>query len=239
MSLKSVALGLLLASQAMGIDYQQPDWSRGALVPEGGRANIHQLNDKEWQAARTAGKIHALNYPVEITGVQIPIILSEISWKAPRIIQVENLSKDLFKKTSGFKTLDDFEAWLGLSSYPKSSDQILESVESVPYPEGTYPNRRMGTSLVETENGVGLTFSCAACHVGNLFGTPVIGMPTRFPRANTIFKLGKTAVTSVPTGIIAGITDADPGEVQILKDLRRNIKAVDGRFLAIWGWTLR
>ena len=215
--------------------YPEPDWTEGVPVPLDGRGNIYQIPGDKLDDVTMRGKRHALNYPVTVTGLLLPYQGLKQFLESPQDNPLRALLKNLFGATSGFRSVDDLESWLGLYSYPDTIEQNIDSVESIPLPVSGNIHGRMGSSLVENGGTIGLTYSCGACHVGNLFGTKVIGMPTRFPRANVSFKLGKLAARSVPSDLVASILGSDKEERQQLKRLRTNIAATDGRYPLVLG----
>ena len=59
------------------------------------------------------------------------------------------------------------------------------------WPEGQPKDLLMGAGLQQKEGARGLTFSCAACHAGSFFGSSILGLSARHPRANEVFAMGK------------------------------------------------
>ena len=49
-----------------------PDWTEGAPIPPGGRANPYQLPQAELAASQNQGRIYTLHYPVSVTGLLLP-----------------------------------------------------------------------------------------------------------------------------------------------------------------------
>lgn len=82
-------------------------------------------------------------------------------------------SSRFFRKLFGFNTIDGFYSWLGHDPSLDSSDIILPKNNShYPLPIGLY--------AIETRRGsVGVTFNCATCHTGSIFGKNITGLPNR------------------------------------------------------------
>ena len=225
-----------LGLPGLGLGYVEPDWRAGTGIAPSGRANIYDLSAAELEQATDLGKVHAMNYPVTVTGLLLPydgfnrlFAQQDNSW-------LQKLLQRIFGGQLGFSSIDDIEAWLGLYRYPENHSK-LASVESIPLSLLGDANRqrRMGSSLIDAAGAPGLTYSCGACHVGQLFGEKVIGMPTRFPRANLAFKLGKTAMGLVPNAVLNRLFRSSEAERALLGQLDRNIKATGGRYPQVLG----
>ena len=53
--------------------WNRPDWSRDVFVNRGeNRENIYQLSDEKFKEFVKNGKLHALVYPVDVSGIFIP-----------------------------------------------------------------------------------------------------------------------------------------------------------------------
>ena len=84
----------------------------------------------------------------------------------------------------------------------------------------------MGASVMETPMGEGLTFSCATCHVGELFGRPVVGQTNKRPRPNTLFHFAGLALAQLEPDIFQEMTGATDGEVEMFIDTVDALEAV-------------
>lgn len=212
---------LLLAGPAGAYAWAQPDWSEHASLPAQGRANPYEFSEADFPVVRDAGKIHTQIYPVETTGMLPPYqptkkILEDTS-KNPLRRWINEILQDV----SGFESMDDFLKDLGLHPYPKASDQGLYAV---PYPNGQRPEYRMGLSLIQRPEGLGFSFSCAACHSSNLFGKTVLGMTNRFPKANEFFVQAQKASKVLSPTMFQFYTKATDGETEMLRRLKQNMK---------------
>jgi hypothetical protein len=206
---------------------QSATWQPDERIPADGRNNPLGLTDDELAVAALAGKMHALDYPVDITGEALP------KEAALRFFKPEGRRQDVFSVLQGFfkrvaqlQTFADVERLVGLVEYPEAQG---EGVYFVPMPEGRKPWYRMGTSFIQAPEGPAITFSCATCHAGELFGRKVIGLNNRFPRANEFFLMGKTATSLVSPALFKiGVNGTDE-EVAMYGRLRENARYIDGR----------
>lgn len=175
-----------------------PDWSRNASIPDGGRPNPYDTPAGEWRTDIRKGKLHALHYPVSVTGILLPY------GPLKSLLETMKLAR-----------LDTLQSWLGLYPYPENEGM---GPFEVPFPDGRRPPQRMGFTLTETARGVGFTISCAQCHTESLFGRPVIGLATRFPRANAFFYRGLQIEPWVDEDVFALVTGATAGERGMFRD---------------------
>ncbi len=180
---------------------QAQDWSRNAPVPADGRPNPYGV--KSLPQTVRAGRLHALNYPVNVTGILLPY--------AP------------------IKKLLDLEAlqrWLGLPEYPAYEGS---GPYQIPFLNGTRPADSMGFSKIKTRNGTGFTVSCAQCHSENLFGRRVLGLTNRFPQANELFVLSLKARPLIVPELFQFVTGASDGETNMLRSTLRAMQYVGAR----------
>lgn len=216
-----VILSVLISSTALALE---PDWSQGAPIPAGGRANIYQRTNQEYVQYIRQGKLHAQIYPVTVTGILPPY--------APIKRLIEEDSQNPFKKwlqyiirgLSGYRSFNDVLKNLGLHPYPQESD---EGVYSVPYPQEIRPEVLMGFGLIDRSGAQGFSFSCAACHSSQLFGKTVLGMTNRFPRANDFFIKAKRAMTLVEPHLFQAYTGATNAERRLLQEAKDHMRSVN------------
>lgn len=182
-------------------------WQEGELLPEEGLRNPYDLNPIELSEYNYRGRSHALNWPIDVTGALIP-------YEA-----VRNYSE----KISG---------WIGLHDYPEEEG---EGAYLVPFPEGGRPKHKMGFSILERDGVKGISYSCAACHASNLFGKKIIGLTNRFPGANTTFVRGKFWSKKISPKLFRDITNASPGEVEMYRRTRNNLRFVESKRPAVLG----
>lgn len=208
-----------------------PDWSEGAPV-ESPRSNPFGYSESEFASARREGYLHALEYPLEISGVMIP-------WRPTRDFLDDastNPIRELFRAAfAGFtkiRSTDDLFARAGLHPYPRTR---AEGSDSIPHRGAEIPVARMGVTVFRREGIDAFTLSCAACHSSNLFGRKILGLTNRFARANEFFVLGKKAVKLVPSGLFAGALHANAEETALYSRLRDRIGAVGTKEPAVLG----
>jgi len=225
LSVSALATG---ASEESLASAQAADWSRDAQVPTGGRPNILGLDDDALAKAVTQGKLHALAYPVEATGALFP-------YEAVRNLLDEethepNPFRWLLRKFAGglarLRRFADIEALVGVVPYPSAGDV---GVYQVPRPRQIRSDLGMGTTLFEHGGATGLTFSCAACHAGRLFGKSVLGMTSRFPKANDFFLLGQGLTQVMGAGFFTGVARATPAEQAMYEKLRTSVSFIGAK----------
>lgn len=202
-------------------------WQENESISPTGRSNPLELSDEQLAAAALRGKNHALNYPVEITGEAIPkdAALRFFKPEYPRAFLFSFL-EGVFKKLSQLQSFSDVEKMVGLIDYPKEQGT---GVYFVPMPDAGKPWFKMGTSFIAAPEGPAITFSCATCHAGDLFGRKVIGLNNRFPRANEFFLLGRTATSVTPPALFKIALQATDKELDMYRRLRENAQFIDGR----------
>jgi mono/diheme cytochrome c family protein len=211
----------------------QPSWAENEAIPSQGRSNPLGFSTDELQEVANEGRRHALNYPVTVTGELLPLEPALRFFK-PETNRMPLLSflETVFKRTLRLNSFDDLENLVGLVEYPEAEGS---GPYYVPLPDGKKPWFRMGTSVLGTPQGQGITFSCAACHAGNLFGKKVIGLTNRFPRANEFFLNGKMASHVITPQMFRWATQSSPQDTQMFAQLRENSRYVDGRMPLVRG----
>jgi hypothetical protein len=203
-------------------------WRAGTPVPAAGRSNPYDLNDAQRNEWIRAGREHALRYPVDITGLQIPEQTLARVFAQGNKNPILALFQILLRKTEQIESKDDIEDWLGLATYPET-----EGVGAffVPFPDGVRPIERMGSTTFASRVSPGqmsLTYSCAACHAEDFFGHRIIGLTTRFPRANDFFLLGKQAMGVAPGIFFDPAFGVAPKDVPILRQLKQRVRSIEG-----------
>ncbi|MBC7659084.1 MAG: hypothetical protein H7249_05185 [Chitinophagaceae bacterium] len=194
-----LASSLVCSMNPLKAQAAEADWSDVHVIAPEGRANIFELAPDEWQASQDRGKIHTISYPVTVTGVLIPKELLVKVMVQPYDNLVWKALLAAFRGIAGFRSFDDLEKFVGLN--PIADDD--HNLYKIPRPDTQNFANRYGTSFIETEHGTGITFSCATCHVSQLFGVPIYGLQNRFPRANEFFIASKKALSLVPAHVAA------------------------------------
>ena len=190
-----------------------PDWSATArLEPGTHRGDVFQLGAKLPAFVRE-GLYHAQHWPVAISGVFIPYRMLTRTLNPdepdPALQRLRAVAGQLY----GFNTLDGFYDWLGLVPYNAPD---AEGPYASPIPSENPPQTPMGASVVETEHGPGLTFTCTACHAGRLLGRTVIGLANKRSRANDFFAVAHQVLPALRLEQIREVLDLNEDELALL-----------------------
>lgn len=205
-------LTLLLTTFQASLAAAQPTWGVDEPLPSGGRANPYQLNEQDLATTVAAGRAHAVNYPSGASDTVYPLD-----------VFFRGFDSAVFRAASGYDSPDDAYAWLGLPPFPRPEDA---GVYAVPLPSDV-ANRRLGATYQERNGLTVLTYGCPACHAGSLFGKTVLGLSTRFPRANEFFLKVKSATSLVPASVWQATFAASPQETALFRSLGRALRAVE------------
>ncbi len=208
------------------------DWSRQAELPGGDeemspqhRGNILNLHEQQWLEAQERGRRHVFHYPASVTPLMVPWApLNEFFTSTPNS-PLRRWLHTLSKKITRIENAQDLMDWLGIQSFPSSP----ETQGPGPWPLPLDPREHelgMGASLIPYKNAEGLTFSCATCHSANLFGTKVVGLTNRFPRANEFFIAGKRLLKYAHPSLFQVMTGASKDDVEILRRSRYAVQFV-------------
>lgn len=202
----------------------QPTFSSDIAIPETGRANIYELPENTFRASIAAGRTHAVQYPVEATGILFPAKATLSVLKMNESSRGFDLIKTLLQLTSDFKNFTGFWDWLGLHPYPKEKGI---GIYQAPHTREKEMGLPMGVSLIHRRSSEGFTLSCAACHSAELFGKRVIGMTNRFPRDNLFFIKGKEVVSRVPAIGFGVLLNSTFDEMLMYGESRKRLRSVD------------
>ncbi|MAZ47965.1 MAG: hypothetical protein CME65_05340 [Halobacteriovoraceae bacterium] len=219
--------------------FASPDWSASATLPgniechevhgkevclsDGNRANIWQASDQEWEKLVKRGAEHALNYPVEITRLQLPKTSMDKFFQSDSSSPLRRFVFRIARGLTQFKSFDAIYQWLGLHEFPETTAEYGPNY--IPPFNGT-AREAMGVSVFNHNGYQGLSFSCAACHSSNLFGTKVMGLTNRFPRANEAFVMGKSILSKTPTFIFRTLVNPPEEDVKIFNEAKTAMKYV-------------
>lgn len=235
---------LFLYSFSINLVYSNTaDWSSSSELPgneicewhnehhvcyrDGNRANIYNLGPETLDQTLTEGAKHSLYYPVTVTNLMIP------NESVNRFFNEEDASplrKFIFKiakKISKFRSMDEIFTWLGLHKYPKHPDP--KTPNKIPYMGHDIQKQRMGVTTNSIHGTRSTTFSCAACHSSDLFGTKVLGMTNRFPKANEFFHLGQSMISKVPSAAFKLLFNPSDEDLYIFKRAKHALKYVEVR----------
>ncbi len=205
--------------------FSQQLWEEGRPTPVDGLHNPYQLNEHDFALANRQGRIHSLHYPVKITGLLLPYEpirrVADQEYNNP----IREILYKIVSDISKVQSFDDITRWLGLHDYPLYEG---EGPYYVPMDFSEKENR-MGFTVIEQNNTKGFTFSCAACHSANLFGSRIIGLTNRFPRANSLFVKGKQFFHFVEPKSFSLFTGASAQEVDLIRRTKNNLNYVEAR----------
>lgn len=211
------------------------DWSKHSILPgnqkckeihghkvcykDQDRANIWASGPQEWVTQIENGGRHALYYPVEISPLTIPERSLETAFKQKHDSKFRKFIFNISRGFSKFNSTEDIYNWLGLNSYPVSQDEV--GPNPIPF-MGEIEKDPMGVTIRDGK----ITFSCATCHSADLFGTKVLGMTNRFPKANEFFIAGKRAMSATPKFFYKKLMMPTPEEYAIFLKTKESVKHV-------------
>lgn len=216
----TVCIGLD-ADQDGVCDREVADFSEGAAVPPGGRANLFELEPEELALATERGFEAALSYPVDVTGILMPYRPLEHFFDPAN--NDAAVLRSALAASVGYDSMETLYDGVGLVPF---DDVPGTEPWAQPIPEGLVDARRMGVSVVPTALGEGLSFSCAACHAGRFLGRSVRGLTNRRPRANTFFELGQNVLPNIPPDVFQQVTGADDDELEMLAASTRSVRRI-------------
>lgn len=209
---------LFLSAAALG---STPDWSENAkLVPGTHRENIYSLSKAEFEQTVRNGLGHIHQWPVTVSGLYIPYEPLNYFLESDQKNPLQKLVFKITKKATPFKSMDSLYDWLGLNPFNEGVSRL-----PTPYTEDT----PMGASVLETQWGKALTFSCATCHTNQLFGKTVIGLTNKRVRANAFFHMAKKGLPLVSKNMFAAATSANSKEVELFQRSKRSLKRVGAK----------
>lgn len=227
---RKLVVGILILFGATHADIASaknaPDWSRDfVLTPGENRGNLYQVEPSELEVMKMKGYVHAMKYPVEVTGLLIPYrpllnFMNDTSNNPLRKLLLE-----IGRRAAGFKSEQELYEWLGLS---KHNGPNATGIYKMPYPNGKPDQFYVGAGLIKDKNGVeGLTFSCFACHSMNMFGTTVMGLTNKRPHSNKFFHMALQIVPNIPNKLFKAGSKASPEEVLMFARTKKNLVSVD------------
>lgn len=221
--MSSASRGLLIIGFLIVSGWTEPNWRAGAPVPPEGRANPYLIEASEYPSVLRAGRLHALHYPVSVTGLVVPEKPIQQFFEAPDSNPLRVLLKNLFQGIYAIRSLDDLQNWMGLKPYPD------HDTAEIPFLEGERPSSRMGWTRLQHGSVEAFTVSCAQCHSSQLFGVSILGMSNRFPRANEVFVKGKEAMSLVTENRLRWLLGATDEEVELFLSAKDRLKFVGAK----------
>ncbi|MFK8137960.1 MAG: hypothetical protein AB8E15_06350 [Bdellovibrionales bacterium] len=221
--MKTIVLLILLIGSFKLLAGDGIDWSRSYTIPKDGRWNPYLLSESDFVKFRENGRLHTLVWPVEITGILLPYKPIKSFIESETRNPLRKVLAKIFQSLSNVKSMDQIYDWMGLNSFPK---EHYEEPFVVPYPTNQPKDIPMGLGLIERDGAKGFTFSCATCHSANLFGSKIIGLTNRFPRANDTFINGQKAASITPSLMFKASTGATSAERRMFKKSKEALKYV-------------
>lgn len=231
MSNKSHLIIAILSTALTSISFptfakDTPDWSKNvSLAPGENRQNIFQVTPEELDSLKNSGYIHAMKYPVSVTGLLIPYRPLTHVYQSDDTNPLKLFLLDLTSKQFSFSKEELLYQWLGLS---KHNGPNATGIYKMPYPNGQPDQFYVGAGIVKRGSVDGLTFSCFACHSNNLFGKTVMGLTNKKPHANMLFQIGRMTVPFIPDDIYKIGTQSNSEEMALFRRTKQNILAVGG-----------
>lgn len=217
-------MALLISVQSYALSL--PDWSRDVMVIDGAdRSNIYQASESELEALKTKGYIHAMKYPVTVTGLLIPYrpLLNFMHTEPTN--PLKKLVVSISRKFAGFRTETELYEWLGLA---KINGPEATGIYKMPYPNGVADQFYAGAGIIKNAHGEGLTFSCFSCHANNMFGTTVMGLTNKRPHSNKFFHMARQVVPNIPNVLFKANTGANADEMLMFTRTKKNLVSIEG-----------
>ncbi len=213
---------LLFSNTAYSLE---ADWSEEASLPLAGhRRNIFKVSDQELLKLKEKGYLHALKYPVSITGTVIPLEPLRFFLESEAKNPIRRLIQKISKGQLPFKSLQDLYDWMGLAPYNDNENEV--GIYRIPYPDGVKPDYPMGVSMIDVEQGKALTFSCVICHTSSFFGKSIMGLTNKRSKANHFFVFAKKYLPYVNGPMFKFGTRATSDETEMYKRTRNNLPSV-------------
>jgi mono/diheme cytochrome c family protein len=205
-----------------------PDWTDTARIPPGGRPNPYGFDERALGEKTLAGRRQTLVYPVESTGVILPYRALRNFIESPTNNPFRLIFRGLIAGIADVRSMDDIYDGLGLVTYPEEEGT---GAYHVPFPtaDRSRPKYRMGVSLIDTQWGQSLTFSCTSCHGGQLFGKRIIGLSNRFAAPEEFYIKGLQATKVATPSLFRQATGATKVEAELWARTRENGRYVETR----------
>jgi mono/diheme cytochrome c family protein len=212
-------------------DRSTADWSASASVPESGnRADIYNLGPA-LDGVRARGVEHFLSWPVSVSGVLLPNRPMQALLDPNTTSQDTKNLQGAARNVLGFGTTPEMYTYLGLPQ----RDANAEAQLGVPWPSWVKEGDYLGVGTVNTPQGEAMTFSCATCHAGNLFGRTVVGMTNRKEQANEFFHKAAGFFPLLDRDIFVDTMGANPEELERFLITQKHLGAVGSKTPAVQG----
>ena len=203
--------------------HSKVNWSKGFEVTSA-RENLYELSEEDFKKTIEAGRKHAFFYPVSVTELKLPYEPLKNFFETHPEDPVRKLLYDLAKIVSPFQSMNEVFSWLGLHDFPQIAQ--IETPNSFPKLSNAEKEYPLGVTIVRNEDGLGMTFGCATCHSGDLFGVKILGLTNRFPRANHFFDNGAKIAPYVNSFLFKDMLQTTEGERIMLVKAKKSLKYV-------------
>lgn len=174
------------------------------------------------QSSIERGKLALIDYPVENTSILVPyfplknLLASDSNNPFKKLFQ--GISQAIFK----IKSLEELYRWIGTSDFNENETGIY----ALPKPRNWEKGQRLGVTLMHTDLGKGITFSCASCHGGEFLGKSILGLPNKVIRANETFVVAKKVLPLAPSLLFQGATGATNDEREMYHNSKYALESV-------------
>ncbi len=229
-SLALILTSFVWASVGFAVE-DQPLWTKGRPTPVDGLNNPFNFAPITLERYAYEGKIHALSYPVSVTGILLPYYPVKKILESDTDSPIRKIIYKFIKGAANVRSFDDMNRWLGLHEFPKEEGKGPYEVPRL----DPILEERMGFTLMQRDGALGFTHSCATCHSHNLFGQKIIGLTNRFPRANHYFVKGKTAFHAINNVTFSMVTNPTKAELKMLSETKESLRSVDATTPAALG----
>ena len=218
-----------VVSESLAVEKSfSPDFSEGVRLELGAdRSNIYNLSGDEFSGAVKRGKLHAMSYPVDVTGLTLPYKFVEDAIEGNLSGVGGIILNPILRIFSPWSSMNDLFKWIGLTKISShgQNDLPFDSPYSIP-DRALLASDYLGATTLDIGGSKALTFSCAACHVGSLFGKPVVGLTNKRPRAFNFINMGIKIRAALNPKIIGNIAQLSDAEKKLLKNTYDSVQFI-------------
>ena len=123
MVLQRIAILVCIITLNFNSTSAQPLWTKDRPTPLNGLSNPYELPPSQLHEYVRQGRLHGLNYPVDVTGILIPYHPMKRALAAEGPSKLKKWLQKQMQKFTDWQSFDDFTSWLGLHEYPASEGQ--------------------------------------------------------------------------------------------------------------------
>jgi len=168
------------------------------------------------------GKAALISYPVESSPILVPYEPFKNFLTADNSNPLKMLFLGLSEAVFKIHSLEDFYKWMGLAPFNENASGIYE----IPKPKNWESNQPIGVTILHTDLGKAMTFSCGSCHAGQFLGKSILGLPNKGIRANRTFDLAEQWLPLAPSMLFQSATGATNNERQMYHNTKDALEAV-------------